>query len=226
MLKHPALIDNRDLRGKTGLIRGFERAYELRRLRSAPVRSLISAIHPKLYDLLAIKEEAFDDDYDDEDELAKHAADSSFIELDDAADMARATATASTHAGNAQAGFGAGFYMYGGNANTTTSLASLASGDGIPPFAPPPPSIQEEDYLDNLNNSFTAGQGQGQGQTGELDQRALNRLRKSPSARQLSVGRAYRSIAAAPCCATISAESLNSDGVYLFDDGAALYVKL
>jgi len=60
ILKHPAFIDNVDLRGKTSLIRGHERAYELRRLRSCPVSSLIQSICPRVFECLKLSEATFD----------------------------------------------------------------------------------------------------------------------------------------------------------------------
>ena len=59
MLKHPAFIDNLDLRGKMSVIRGHERAYELRRLRSCPVRTLVQSLCPRVFECLKLSEATF-----------------------------------------------------------------------------------------------------------------------------------------------------------------------
>ena len=47
------------MRGKTSLIRGHTRAYELRKLRACPLREMVSSLCPRLYDLLQLSDETF-----------------------------------------------------------------------------------------------------------------------------------------------------------------------
>jgi protein transport protein SEC24 len=144
MLKHPAFLDNVDLRGKTALIRGHERAHELRRLRSCPVGVLVHSLCPRLFELLRLSDATF----------------SSSLE------------------GRVSGGSGSGI--------------GFGSGSG--------------------SGGFPGGSVRGS--------------KHAATSWRMQLARARTAAALAPCTASISAEALDSSGVYLLDDGSSLYLHV
>eukprot|EP00918_Siedleckia_nematoides_P058075 GHVU01126609.1.p1 GENE.GHVU01126609.1~~GHVU01126609.1.p1 ORF type:complete len:695 (+),score=115.20 GHVU01126609.1:285-2087(+) len=171
LLKHPAFMDNADLRGKCPYIRGMERAYELRRLRSLPLRPLMNSVYPRVFNLTDLEETVFDgggsDDEDEEDEQGSQDA------------------AVPSH------------WAVGG------SLASEGPGN-----------------TSSSEGASTGGLAHGRALTEDQSKRLQAAAKRKARAR----GDSARALVAAPRAPGVGSDALQSDAVYLLDEGSTLYL--
>jgi hypothetical protein len=194
LLKHPAFIDNADLRGKCPYVRGTERAYELRRMRSLALRPFMNAIYPRLYALCDLDEAYFNgggsDDDDEEGEEGGTGDGDPYTTASSSSALpwgaSRGPATTFNNGGGSLAEEGPD----GLTATAATALDDDDDGGTVP--------------------TMTDGQYQ--------------LMKKWMHEQARARGDAARLLVSAPRANGVGSESMQSDAVYLLDEGSTMYL--
>lgn len=181
LLKHPAFMDNVDLRGKCPYIRAMERAYEVRRLRSLPLRSFINSIYPRVFNLSDLDENIFEGGGSDDEEEEEEGDEDNENE-----------APLPSHWSIGAAGGG------------LASAAAVVSA------------------ADSAADTTAASTGLAAGRVLSNEQRSL--VKAASKARARARGDAVRALVIAPRAPGVGSDALQSDSVYLLDEGSTLFL--